>query len=190
MGISGIPWWTADIGGFRGGDPSTPDFQELIVRWFQFGAFCPIFRLHGHRLPNVDDFNGGPNEVWSFGESAYQILRKYMLMRERMRPYIMEQLAIASKTGLPLMRPLFVDFPTDLACYQIEDQYMFGSDLLVTPITEADCKSKKVYLPANSNWKDVWTGKVYEGEQWVTVLTPLDQIPLFLRGDAHLPIKE
>ena len=190
MGLSGIPWWTADIGGFRGGDPASPDFQELMVRWFQFGAFCPIFRLHGHRLPEINDFNGGPNEVWSFGESAYQILKQYMQIRERLRPYIMKQLAIASKTGLPLMRPLFVDFPSDLACYQIEDQYMFGSDLLVIPITQANCKSIKVYLPAISTWKNVWTGKDYEGEQWVTVDAPLDQIPLFLRGNAHLPIKE
>ena len=119
MGMSGIPWWTSDIGGFRGGDPASPYFQQLIVRWFQFGAFCPIFRLHGHRLPNKNDFNGAANEVWSFGEPAYQIIKKYMLLRERLRPYIMEQMAIASKTGIPPMRPLFVDFPSDPVCYQV-----------------------------------------------------------------------
>jgi len=110
IGLSGIPWWTCDIGGFRGGDPTSLSFQQLIVRWFQFGVFCPIFRLHGHRLPNKDDFNGAPNEVWSFGEPAYQIIRKYMALRERLRPYVMQQMANASKTGIPPMRPFLLIF--------------------------------------------------------------------------------
>ena len=89
MAVSGIPWWTHDIGGFRGGDPANAEFRELLVRWFQFGAFSPIFRMHGHRLPHVNDFAGGPNEVWSFGDEAYGILRGYLAMRERLRPYVM-----------------------------------------------------------------------------------------------------
>jgi len=190
MGLSGIPWWTSDIGGFRGGDPTSPYFQQLIVRWFQFGVFCPIFRLHGHRLPNTDDFNGAANEVWSFGEPAYQIIQKYMLLRERLRPYIMKQMSIASKTGIPPMRPLFVDFPSDLICYQVEDEYLFGSDLLVAPVLDADVKMRNVYLPANSTWKDAWTDQVYTGGQWLSVEAPLDRIPVFLRGDASLPIRE
>jgi len=188
MGLSGIPWWTCDIGGFRGGNPTSPCFQELVVRWFQFGAFCSIFRLHGHRLPNTDDFNGAPNEVWSFGEPAYQIIQKYMALRERLRPYIMEQMARTSKTGIPPMRPLFVDFPADPECYKIEDEYMFGSDLLVAPVLEADSRTRNVYLPAHSSWKDAWTGQVYIGGQWLCVDAPLDRIPLFLNGDASLPI--
>ena len=190
MGLSGIPWWTTDIGGFRGGDPTSSYFQQLIVRWFQFGVFCPIFRLHGHRLPNTDDFNGAANEVWSFGEPAYQIIQKYMLLRERLRPYIMKQMSIASKTGIPPMRPLFVDFPSDLICYQVEDEYLFGSDLLVAPVLDADVKMRNVYLPANSTWKDAWTDQVYTGGQWLSVEAPLDRIPVFLRGDASLPIRE
>ena len=190
MGLSGIPWWTTDIGGFRGGNPTSSYFQQLIVRWFQFGVFCPIFRLHGHRLPNTDDFNGAANEVWSFGEPAYQIIQKYMLLRERLRPYIMKQMSIASKTGIPPMRPLFVDFPSDLICYQVEDEYLFGSDLLVAPVLDADVKMRNVYLPANSTWKDAWTDQVYTGGQWLSVEAPLDRIPVFLRGDASLPIRE
>jgi len=189
IGISGIPWWTSDIGGFRGGDPTSPDFQQLIVRWFQFGAFCPIFRLHGHRLPNTNDFNGAANEAWSFGEPAYKIIRKYMLLRERLRPYIMEQMAIASKTGMPLMRPLFVDFSFDPVCYQVEDEYLFGSDLLVAPILEADKNIRKVYLPANTHWRDAWTDEMYTGGQWISVEAPLDRIPVFLRGNANQPIR-
>jgi alpha-D-xyloside xylohydrolase len=190
MGMSGIPWWTADIGGFRGGDPTEPYFQQLIIRWFQFGAFCPIFRLHGHRMPNKDDFNGAPNEVWSFGEPAYEIIQKYMALRERLRPYIMQEMKKTSKRGISPMRPLFVDFPSDPVSYQVDDEYMFGSDLLVAPVLDADISMRKVYLPGNSIWKDAWTDRVYAGGQWLSVEAPLERIPLFLNGDAKLPIKE
>jgi alpha-D-xyloside xylohydrolase len=190
IGISGIPWWTADIGGFRGGDPTSPYFQQLIIRWFQFGAFCPIFRLHGHRMPNKDDFNGAPNEVWSFGALAYEIIQKYMALRERLRPYIMDQMAKTSKTGISPMHPLFVDFPSDPVCYQVDDEYMFGADLLVAPVLDADISMRKVYLPANSTWKDAWTDQVFEGGQWLSVEAPLDRIPLFLNGETKLPIRE
>lgn len=188
MGLSGIPWWTHDIGGFRGGDPTSPSFRELVVRWFQFGVFSPIFRLHGHRLPHTDDFGGGPNEVWSFGEEAYQIIKKYMFMRERLRPYVMEQMQITQKTGLPPMRPLFVDFPSDATCWQIDDEYMFGPNLLVAPVTELNSRARKVYLPGNTTWRDAWTEQVYPGGQWLTVEAPLECIPLFLRGESCLPI--
>ena len=190
MSLSGIPWWTHDIGGFRGGDPTDPAFRELIVRWFQFGAFSPIFRLHGHRLPNTNDFNGAPNEVWSFGEGAYQIIKQYLFMRERLRPYIMTQMHHAHEIGLPPMRPLFVDFPSDGVCHQVADEYMFGPDLLVAPVLEAEARSRKVYLPANSIWKDAWTDQIYEGGQWIMVEAPLEQIPLFLRGNFNLPIRD
>jgi alpha-D-xyloside xylohydrolase len=190
IGLSGIPWWTADIGGFRGGDPASPYFQQLIIRWFQFGVFCPIFRLHGHRMPNKDDFSGGPNEVWCFGDLAYEIIQKYMFLRERLRPYIMEQMAKTSKTGVSPMHPLFIDFPSDPLCYQVEDEYMFGADLLVAPVLDADISIRQVYLPANSIWKDAWTNQVFEGGQWLSVEAPLDRIPLFLKGDSSLPIRE
>jgi alpha-D-xyloside xylohydrolase len=186
MGLSGIPWWTHDIGGFRGGDPTDLAFRELVVRWFQFGAFSPLFRLHGHRLPNTDDFGGGSNEVWSFGDEAYEILKRYMLIRERLRPYTMDQMRNAHQNGMPPMRPLFVDFPRDLSCYSIEDEYMFGPDLLVAPILEADARSRKVYLPANTTWKDAWTDQQYEGGQWIDVPAPIETIPLFLKIDSRL----
>ena len=188
MGLSGIPWWTSDIGGFRGGDPSEPGFRELLIRWFQFGAFCPLFRLHGHRLPNKNDFGGGDNEVWSFGEDAYKILKQYLFLRERLRPYIQAQMQIAHEAGLPPMRPLWVDFSNDQVCYSVEDAYLFGSDLLVAPVLNEGMRNRKTYLPAGSTWKDAWTGQVFTGGQWLQVDAPLDQIPLFLRGEADLPI--
>ena len=181
MGLSGIPWWTSDIGGFRGGDPLSPAFRELIVRWFQFGVFCPIFRLHGHRLPNKDDFNGGANEVWSFGDETYEILKQYMAIRERIRPYIMDQMRVAHETGIPLMRPLFLDFSSDAVCYQVDDEYMFGPDLLVAPVLFDGLRERKIYLPAGARWIDTCTKNSLDGGQWITVSAPLNRIPVFVR---------
>jgi alpha-D-xyloside xylohydrolase len=188
MAMSGIPWWTTDIGGFRGGNPDDPIFQQLMVRWFQYAAFCPIFRNHGHRQPNTNDFNGAANEVWSFGDDAYGIIKEYMRLREGLRPYIKKQMTAASVTGLPLMRPLFVDFPSDMAAYDVEDQFMFGPDYLVAPVLDQDAVSRIVYLPAGSTWTDAWTGVVYEGGRRVEVSAPLAVIPVFTRGDASLPL--
>lgn len=134
VAMCGIPWWTTDIGGFINGDPESEEFRELMIRWFEFGVFCPIFRLHGFRLPypvrdilNPDGYcgSGGPNEVWSFGEEAYEIIRRYMYVREELKPYIMKQMKLASEDGTPVMRPLFYDFCGDKNVYDIGDEYMF-----------------------------------------------------------------
>jgi alpha-D-xyloside xylohydrolase len=186
--LSGIPWWTHDIGGFRGGDPSTVEFRELLVRWFQFGAFSPLFRMHGHRQPVVDDFAGGPNEVWSYGDEAYDILRSYMELRERLRPAISGWMREAHERGIPPMRPLFLEFPDDPAAYDVADQYLFGPDLLVAPVTELGARCRSVYLPAGAEWTNAWTGAAHEGGQVIEVDAPLEQIPLFLRDGAKLPI--
>lgn len=188
MAMSGIPWWTTDIGGFRGGNPDDPIFRQLIVRWFEYGVFCPLFRNHGHRQPNTNDFNGASNEVWSFGDEAYSIINAYMVLRENLRPYVMKHMEEASKTGLPLMRPLFVDFPSDAAAYDVEDQYMFGPDYLIAPVVDADVNSRSVYLPAGSMWKNVWSGEAFEGGRRVTVKAPLAIIPVFARDNAQLPV--
>ncbi|HTW07490.1 MAG TPA: TIM-barrel domain-containing protein, partial [Acidimicrobiales bacterium] len=137
IGISGIPWWTTDIGGFKGGDPASPYFRELIVRWFQFGVFCPLFRLHGVREPAPlagSHQTGGPNEVWSFGEEAYTIICDQLALRERLRPYVMHTMSIASATGVPAMRAMFMEFPDEPEAWELKDQYMFGPDVLVAPV--------------------------------------------------------
>jgi alpha-D-xyloside xylohydrolase len=188
MGLSGIPWWTTDIGGFHDGDPSTPYFRELIVRWFQYGTFCPLFRLDGHRKPNTSDFGGAANEVWSFGEEVYQIIKQYLFMRERLRPYIMEQMRVAHENGTPPMRPLFFDFPADQDSFPAEDEFMFGPDLLVAPVLHEGATSRVVYLPAGSTWTDAWSGHAFRGGEWITAQAPLDCIPLYLRDEARLPI--
>ena len=195
IAMSGIPWWTTDIGGFFGGQVDDEGFRELLVRWFQYGTFCPIFRLHGWRDSSLadpessDPTQGGPNEVWSYGERIYAILREYLFLRERLRPYIMEQMHVAAKRGCPPMRPVFFDFPEDHAAAQVDDQYLFGPDLLVAPVLDPGATARTVYLPAGAKWTDAWTGASYEGGQTIQAEAPLERIPLFLRDGHKLPIQ-
>lgn len=192
MGMAGIPWWTSDIGGFLGGDIKDPEFQELLVRWFAWGAFCPVFRMHGERSPwheREQEFRNGvrqltsgqDNEVWSFGEDNYEILKKYLFIRERLRPYIRDCMKAAADTGAPVMRPLFYDFPEDKKSWEVEDSYMFGPDLLVSPVMEAGARERKIYLPEGADWTDAYTKEVYKGGRTVTVPAPLDVIPVMIR---------
>lgn len=198
VAMCGIPWWTTDIGGFINGDPESDEFRELMIRWFEFGVFCPVFRLHGFRLPypvrdilNPDGYcgSGGPNEVWSFGEEAYEIIRRYMYIREEIKPYIMKQMKLASEDGTPVMRPLFYDFYGDKNVYDIGDEYMFGPDLLVAPVVEQGARKRMVYLPEGCRWKDAGTDMVYDGGTRIEADAPLDRIPLFLREDAELSLR-
>jgi len=183
IAMSGIPWWTTDIGGFHGGNIHSEYFRELIVRWFQYAVFCPIFRLHGYRMPLTDFMpkSGADNEVWSFGETTYEILSDLLFLRERLRPYIHEQMRVASQRGLPPMRPLFVDFPNDPVCETIEDQFMFGPEILVAPVPFYGAREREVYLPADIDWIDAWTGATYAGGQWLDIPAPLETIPVFLK---------
>jgi alpha-D-xyloside xylohydrolase len=201
-GISGIPWWTTDIGGFTGGDPKDPKFRELLVRWFQFGLFCPVTRLHGFRLPfdfDITDaakmFNkpfgsGSDNEIWSYGEEVYQILRGYLLARERLRPYVTQQMKMAHEKGTPVIRPLFYDNPDDNACWEVEDEYMFGPDILVAPVLYQGMQKRTVYLPQGSNWVDANTAKVHEGGSIIECEAPLDVIPAFIKEGKDIKIFE
>ena len=193
MAMSGIPWWTTDIGGFFAGDPEDPTFRELLVRWFQYGAFCPLFRLHGDRQPNSrmgTAMTGGPNEVWSFGEEVYSILKDYIFLRERIRPYVHDLASLASKTGIPMMRPLLVEFPEDETSWDIDNQFMFGPDLLVAPVVEQGARSRRVYLPSGAQWTNAWTSEKVPSGTEVTADAPLQKIPLFLRDGAQLPITQ
>ncbi|MBD3320490.1 MAG: hypothetical protein GF350_05265, partial [Chitinivibrionales bacterium] len=187
MAMSGIPWWNTDIGGFKGGNPEDEQFRELIVRWFQYAVFTPVFRLHGVREPS-SPFTGGDNEIWSFGEEAYTILKEYLFMRERLRPYIREQMKLAHKNAVPPMRPLFFDFPGDQTCYDIADQFMFGPDIMVAPVVEYRARDRRVYFPAGAGWKNAWSDDVVDGGQWMTVDAPIERAPVFLRNRASVPI--
>jgi len=187
MGFAGIPWWTTDIGGFHGGWTEKPEFRELLVRWFQWGCYCPVMRLHGDRQPHERIYrkdgaqvldSGYDNEVWSFGEDNYPILVKYMERREAMRPYVRGLMHEAHEKGTPIMRAMCYEFPNDPACAGLKDQYMFGDKYLVAPVMEAGARSRSVYLP-EGRWQDVDTGAVYEGSQTVTVDAPIERMPVF-----------
>ena len=190
MGLAGIPWWTTDIGGFHGGNPDDPAFRELFARWFAWGTFCPVMRLHGDREPRQPQVgttggasccSGAANEVWSYGEKVYEICRKYMEYRERMRPYTRRLMKEAHEKGTPVMRTLFYMYPEDSACWDVEDEYMYGSDVLVAPVLYAGQTKRSVYLPEGDNWVEFATGKEYTGGQRVVADAPLDVIPVFVR---------
>jgi len=188
--MSGIAWWTTDIGGFHSGDSKDEAFHELLVRWFEYGLFCPLFRLHGVRKPLSGDkpLNGASNEVWSYGPEVYQKVAPLLFLRERLRPYITEQMQLTHTAGVPSMRPVFFDFESDPRCQTIEDQFMFGPSIMVAPIEKAGVNSREVYLPATSKWTHAWTGKQYEGGQSITVPAPMGQGPVFIR-DSQLDVK-
>jgi alpha-D-xyloside xylohydrolase len=190
MGIAGIPWWTTDIGGFFGGEVTDPHFHELLIRWFQWGCFCPVMRLHGYRDPIKPQYgttggatcrSGADNEVWSYTKEVYEICKKYLFLREKLRPYVTDQMRAAHKKGTPVMRPLFYDFPTEKKSWEIEDEYMFGPNYLVAPILYEGMRERKVYLPTGQRWTDVWTGKNFEGGESIRVDAPLDRMPVFSR---------
>ncbi|MBO5072935.1 MAG: hypothetical protein J6C32_08210, partial [Eubacterium sp.] len=192
MAMSGIPWWTTDIGGFWGGDIEGEEFRELIVRWFQFGVFCPVTRLHGVRVkpkdhvdrhPGIHEMSGGDNEIWSFGERDYGILKDLIALRERLRPYVMEYMKEAEKTGISILRPLFMEFPEDENCYQQEEEYLFGRDILFAPITEKGVTGRDVYLP-EGRWVNVNDHTVTEGSGTVYATAEIDQFIAFVREGA------
>jgi alpha-D-xyloside xylohydrolase len=169
--MSGIPYWTTDIGGYNGGNVSSPEFRQLVVRWFQWGAFCPIFRSHGRRSGNLPQYDSGQcgrtgasNEIWNFGPDAEAAIAKVMRIREQLRPYIMEQYKVASETGAPIMRPIFYDFWEDQTAATIDDQLMFGPEYLVAPVLVEDATERFVYLPKLNEpfvWQDYFTGELH-----------------------------
>ncbi len=197
MGLAGIPWWTTDIGGFFGANVKDPEFHELLIRWFQYGCFCPVMRLPGYRWPlqpqqgttgGAECVSGAPNEVWSYTTQVYDILSEYLRMRERLRPYVTKRMQEAHEKGTPVMRPMFYDFPDDPICWEVETQYLFGPDILVVPITDAGCRTIEVYLPAGASWTNAWSGEKFQGGQWITADAPIEQIPLFARDGFDIPV--
>jgi len=192
--MSGIPWWTTDIGGFYGGDIESDYFKELIVRWFQFGVFCPVTRLHGTRIrprghvdrhPEVPERSGGDNEIWSFGEEVYIILKDLINLRERLRPYVEKYMDIAGKTGSPVMRPMFFEFPEDEVCYTLGDQYMFGEDILFAPIVNQGETKRTIYLP-QGKWVNVNHKKIYDGGQFVEATAEINQFVAFVKNGSDI----
>ncbi|MBE6827653.1 MAG: hypothetical protein E7514_03435 [Ruminococcaceae bacterium] len=190
ISVCGIPWWNTDIGGFWGADTTSDEFRELIVRWFQFGVFSPVMRVHGNRnrhgekKRDVKEPSGDPNEIWSFGESNFPILKDLVLLRERLRPYIGKQMQIASEKGYPVMRPMFFDWPDDEVCYTLGEQYMFGDDILFAPIVNRGQTEKQVYLPEGS-WIRTGTNEKY-APGLHTVSAKTDEFIAFVKEGADV----
>ena len=190
MSVCGFPWWNTDIGGFYGADTTSEEYRELIVRWFQYGVFCPVMRVHGNRnrhgekKRDVKEPTGDPNEIWSFGERNHKILRDLVLLRERLRPYIEQQMEIASVKGYPVMRPMFFDFPGDENCYSLGEQYMFGSEILFAPIVNRGQTEKVVYLP-EGEWVLTKDKTVYT-KGFHKVKAEIDEFIAFVRKGSEL----
>ena len=190
MGLAGIPWWTTDIGGFMTDDVNDPDFQQLLIRWYEFAVYSAVFRMHGdrgpHNIPPLDDrdFGGGylytgqSNELWSYGEENYRIMKKYYDIRISMHDYIKQLYDEASENGSPLIRTSFYEYTDDKKCWELHDQYMFGSEYLVAPIFHLSEFEREVYLPEGRS-EDTRDGKVYEGGQTIRAAAPIDSIPVF-----------
>lgn len=194
MAMCGIPWWNSDIGGFLFADIESDYFKELVVRWAQFGVFSPVMRLHGSRKrqstyverhPGIIEKSGGDNEIWSFGEEDYVILKDLVELRNRLKPYICKYMDITTETGAPIMRPMFFDYYDDEICYTLEDQYMFGEDILFAPITGQGQTKRKVYLP-KGQWIDTRTKEEICGEKWIECQAAIDEFIAFVKKGSDI----
>jgi alpha-D-xyloside xylohydrolase len=178
--MTGLPYWTTDCGGFfrPKGQYTSDDFNELLVRWFQWSTFCPILRIHGFQTET---------EMWKFPK-AYDALLKYDHLRYRLLPYNYSMAWQVTDKGYTIMRALPLDFPADAKAAQIGDEYMHGPAFLVSPVTTPQAKTRKVYLPGDGQWINFWTGKREKGGQEIEADAPLDTIPLFVRSGSIIPL--
>jgi alpha-glucosidase (family GH31 glycosyl hydrolase) len=200
-GLSGIPYWGTDIGGFV----PTPEFTgELYVRWFQFGAFCPLFRAHGRtwhlRLPwgwNTGELGpdetsayrdaGNPPESELHNAQVEPTCRKYLELRYRLMPYLYSVMRQTSLTGLPIVRALWIHHSEDATAVARGDEYLWGRDILVAPVTEKGVSVRRVYLPRGS-WYDFWTNERIEGGGEIDRTVDLETMPLYVRAGAIVPM--
>ncbi len=179
--MSGIPYWNTDIGGFTPANPSDPAYAELFTRWFQFGAFCPMFRVHGETIGNVG------KEIWQFPAATEKILTGYDQLRYHLLPYIYSVSWMVSSQSYSMMRGLVMDFRSDTNVHNISDQYMFGPALMVSPVAQAGATNRNVYLPSGTTWWDFWTGQSYTGGKTIAAAAPIETMPLFVRAGSIIP---
>ena len=177
--ISGIPYWNTDIGGFFGGKTTDKRYQELFTRWFQFGAFNPMFRVHG---------SGVGKELWRWDEPTQKIWETYVRLRYRLLPYIYSVSWQVTSAGGTMMRPVMMDFANDPNALDVGDQYLFGPGVMVSPVTREGATSRSVYLPGQNAWYDFWTGKREAGGRRVEAAAPIQTMPLYVRAGAIVPL--
>jgi alpha-D-xyloside xylohydrolase len=186
--MSGIPYWTMDIGGFavekkdeKAQGKDLEEWREQMARWYQFGAFCPLFRVHG-QFPYREIYNTAPED-----HPAYKSMLYYDRLRYRLMPYIYSLSGKTWQEGYTIMRGLVMDCGADTAVQRIDDQYMFGPSLLVNPVYEPGAQSRQVYLPGTTGWYDFYTGKYYDGGQQLKAAAPYEQLPLFVKEGSIIP---
>ncbi len=191
--MSGIPYWTMDIGGFcvekryevaKEGSEDLKEWRELNTRWFQFGAFCPLFRSHG-QFPTREIYNLAPES-----HPAYKSMVYYTKLRYQMMPYIYSLAGMTYFNDYTIMRALVMDFGKDIKTHNISDQYMFGPDIMVCPVYTYKATSRNAYFPANTNWYDFESNKYIAGGQTLNVSAPYERIPLYIKEGAILPMGE
>lgn len=187
--MSGLPYWTFDIGGFAvpnkfidANGENLAEWSELLTRWYEFGAFCPLYRSHG-QYPYREIFNVSPE-----GSADYNAMVGVTKLRYRLMPYIYSLAGLVYLKDYTIMRALIMDFSNDEKVENISDEYMFGPALLVAPVTKFKARTKDVYLPAGYGWFDLYTGKFYEGGKTIKVESPIDKIPLFIKEGSIIPV--
>lgn len=187
--LSGLPYWTTDIGGFsvekryeKAAGSDLDEWRELMTRWYQFGAFCPIFRVHG-QYPYREIFNVAPAD-----HPAYKSMLYYDQLRYRLMPYIYSVAGQVYHNDYTMMRPLVMDFATDKAVENIADQYMFGPSFLVNPVYEYKARDRWVYLPANTGWYNFYTGAYQAGRQRIDAEATYERMPLFVKEGSIIPV--
>jgi alpha-D-xyloside xylohydrolase len=178
--VSGIPYWNTDIGGYQdnNGTPTNSAYAELFTRWFQYGALCPMFRVHGQNFGK---------EMWQFPTNTEAILINFDQLRYHLMPYIYSVAWMVTSNSYTMMRPLVMDFVQDTNVYNIPDQFMFGPALMVNPVTQAGATNRNVYLPASTTWYDFWTGSTYSSGQTISAAATIDRLPLFVRAGSIIP---
>ncbi|MDR2004677.1 MAG: DUF5110 domain-containing protein [Prevotella sp.] len=189
--MSGIPYWTMDIGGFcvekryevaKEGSEDLKEWRELNTRWFQFGAFCPLFRSHG-QYPTREIYNLAPES-----HPAYKSMVYYTKLRYQMMPYIYSLAGMTYFNDYTIMRALVMDFGRDINTHNISDQYMFGPDIMVCPVYNYKATSRNAYFPTNTNWYDFESNKHIAGGQTLNISAPYERIPLYVKEGAILPM--
>ncbi|MDP9173220.1 MAG: glycoside hydrolase family 31 protein [Planctomycetota bacterium] len=180
LSVTGLPYWTTDCAGFfhPKDQYASPDYNELLVRWFQFSTFSPILRIHGYMTET---------EMWKWLPQTQDQLLAYDRLRYRLLPYAYSVAWKVTHQGYTILRPLVMDFRADPKAHLISDEFMDGPAFLVTPVTEPRATSREVYLPASTSWTNFWTGESTAGGKQITVPAPLDKLPLFIRAGSIIP---
>ena len=184
--MSGIPYWNTDIGGFAGiGNPSDPKYAEIFSRWFEYGSFCPMFRVHGSAPQGG---TGIGKEYWRFDPATQAIWRRYDDLRYRLMPYLYSVTWQVTHNGASILRPLMMDYASDKQALAIGDQYLYGPSIMVSPVTAQGARTRTVYLPGRAKWYDFWTGQTEAAGQSIDAPAPLDTTPLYVPAGSVLPL--